>query len=125
MLFCIFCVILRLFKKLLCRTIGISYCEAGTSFHLFLNDAGVAFSAQSVGGMFGLYFLDKCPEGFSDVMKSDTKRFNIFFHSMLEEGIYFAPSVFEAGFVSIAHTDEVIDETLKAAKVAFEKVSQL
>ena len=84
-------------------------------------EAGVPFSAQSVGGMFGLYFLDKCPEGFSDVMKSDTKRFNVFFHSMLDQGVYFAPSVFEAGFVSITHTDEVIEETIRAAKTAFAK----
>ena len=88
-------------------------------------EAGVAFCARSVGGMFGLYFLDKCPEGFSDVMKSDTKRFNVFFHSMLDQGVYFAPSVFEAGFVSIAHTDEVIEETIKAAKVAFAKVAAM
>ena len=88
-------------------------------------EAGVPFCAQSVGGMFGLYFLDQCPEGFSDVMKSDTKRFNVFFHSMLEQGVYFAPSVFEAGFVSITHTDEVIEETIRAAKVAFAKVAQM
>ena len=87
--------------------------------------AGVTFSARSVGGMFGLYFLDKCPEGFADVMKSDTKRFNVFFHSMLDQGVYFAPSVFEAGFVSITHSDEVIDKTVKAAKVAFEKVASI
>lgn len=88
-------------------------------------DAGVAFCAQSVGGMFGLYFLEKCPQGFNDVMKSDTKRFNVFFHSMLDQGVYFAPSVFEAGFVSIAHTDEVIQETIEAAKKAFAKVAQM
>ena len=88
-------------------------------------EAGVAFCAQSVGGMFGLYFLEKCPEGFNDVMKSDTKRFNVFFHSMLDQGVYFAPSVFEAGFVSIAHTDEVIEETIRAAKVAFAKVAAM
>ena len=87
--------------------------------------AGVTFSARSVGGMFGLYFLDKCPEGFADVMKSDTKSFNVFFHSMLDQGVYFAPSVFEAGFVSITHSDEVIDETVEAAKVAFEKVASI
>ena len=89
------------------------------------DQAGVTFSARSVGGMFGLYFLDKCPEGFADVMKSDTKRFNVFFHSMLDQGVYFAPSVFEAGFVSITHSDEVIDKTVEAAKVAFEKVASI
>ena len=88
-------------------------------------EAGVAFTAQNVGGMFGLYFLDKLPEGFSDVMKSDTQRFNVFFHSMLDQGVYFAPSVFEAGFVSITHTDEVIDETIEAAKTAFAEVAKI
>ena len=88
-------------------------------------EAGVAFTAQNVGGMFGLYFLDKLPEGFSDVMKSDTRRFNVFFHSMLDQGVYFAPSVFEAGFVSITHTDEVIDETIEAAKTAFAEVAKI
>ena len=88
-------------------------------------EAGVAFTAQNVGGMFGLYFLEKLPEGFSDVMKSDTQRFNVFFHSMLDQGVYFAPSVFEAGFVSITHTDEVIDETIEAAKTAFAEVAKI
>ena len=88
-------------------------------------EAGVAFTAQNVGGMFGLYFLEKLPEGFSDVMKSDTQRFNVFFHSMLDQGVYFAPSVFEAAFVSITHTDEVIDETIEAAKTAFAEVAKI
>lgn len=88
-------------------------------------EAGVAFCAQNVGGMFGLYFLEQCPQGFKDVMKSDTNRFNVFFHSMLDQGVYFAPSVFEAGFVSIAHSDEVIEQTIDAAKKAFVKVAQM
>ena len=58
-------------------------------------------------------------------MKSDTNRFNVFFHSMLDQGVYFAPSVFEAGFVSIAHSDEVIEQTIDAAKKAFVKVAQM
>ena len=68
---------------------------------------GITFCADSVGGMFGLYILPSVPHGFADVMKSDTETFNRFFHGMLERGVYFAPSVFEAGFVSIMHTDEV------------------
>lgn len=88
-------------------------------------EAGVAFCAQNVGGMFGLYFLEQCPQGFKDVMKSDTNRFNVFFHSMLDQGVYFAPSVFEAGFVSIDHSDEVIEQTIDAAKKAFVKVAQM
>ena len=88
------------------------------------NEAGVPFAAQSIGGMFGIYFLDDLPQGFSDVMKSNTQRFNVFFHEMLDQGVHLAPSVFEAGFVSIAHDDAVIDETIEKAKVAFAKVAQ-
>ncbi|MFA7349953.1 MAG: glutamate-1-semialdehyde 2,1-aminomutase [Methylotenera sp.] len=82
-------------------------------------EAGVVFSAQSVGGMFGLYFCEKCPTSFNEVMQSDKEAFNKFFHSMLDSGIYLGPSAFEAGFVSAAHTNEDIAVTLQAAKKAF------
>jgi glutamate-1-semialdehyde 2,1-aminomutase len=82
-------------------------------------EAGVVFTAQSVGGMFGLYFSDKCPTSFDEVMQSNKENFNKFFHSMLDAGIYLAPSAFEAGFVSAAHTDEDIAFTIEAAKKAF------
>lgn len=82
-------------------------------------EAGVVFSAQSVGGMFGLYFSEKCPVSFAEVMQSNKENFNKFFHSMLDAGIYLAPSAFEAGFVSAAHTDEDIAFTIEAAKKAF------
>jgi glutamate-1-semialdehyde 2,1-aminomutase len=82
-------------------------------------DAGVVFSAQSVGGMFGLYFSEKCPNSFDEVMQSNKENFNKFFHSMLDAGIYLAPSAFEAGFVSAAHTDADIAFTIAAAKKAF------
>ncbi len=88
-------------------------------------DAGVAFTAQSIGGMFGIYFLEDVPRGFADVMKSDTRRFSVFFHEMLNQGVHLAPSVFEAGFVSIAHDDAVIDETIEAARKAFAKVAAM
>lgn len=88
-------------------------------------DAGVAFTAQSIGGMFGIYFLEEVPHGFADVMKSDTRRFSVFFHEMLNQGVHLAPSVFEAGFVSIAHDDAVIDETIEAARKAFAKVAAM
>lgn len=80
---------------------------------------GVPFSADSLGGMFGIYFLPEIPHGFADVMKSNTENFNRFFHGMLTRGVYFAPSTFEAGFTSIAHTDEVINATIEAAKETF------
>lgn len=83
--------------------------------------AGVQFAADSVGGMFGIYFLEDKPHGYSDVMKADQNRFNRFFHSVLDKGVYFAPSTFEAGFVSISHTDEVIDQSIQAAAEAFEE----
>jgi len=82
-------------------------------------EKGVAFSAQSVGGMFGVYFSDKCPTSYAEVMQSDKEAFNRFFHHMLEEGVYLAPSAFEAGFVSAAHGDAEIEKTLAAARKAF------
>jgi glutamate-1-semialdehyde 2,1-aminomutase len=81
--------------------------------------AGVPFSAQAVGGMFGFYFRSRAPESFAEVMESDGAAFNRFFHLMLERGVYFAPSAFEAGFVSAAHTAEDIDATVAAAVDAF------
>lgn len=82
-------------------------------------EKGVAFSAQSVGGMFGLYFAEKPPTSFAEVMRTDKEAFNRFFHSMLDKGIYFGPSAFEAGFVSAAHGDSEINQTLEAAKASF------
>lgn len=83
---------------------------------------GVTFSAQSLGGMFGLYFSEQCPTSFAEIMQSDKAAFNKFFHAMLDEGIYLGPSAFEAGFVSAAHTDEDIAQTIAAAKKAFESI---
>ncbi|MDP1596050.1 MAG: glutamate-1-semialdehyde 2,1-aminomutase [Methylotenera sp.] len=85
-------------------------------------DAGVIFNAQSVGGMFGLYFCEKCPTSYHEMMQSNKEHFNQFFHSMLDAGIYLGPSAFEAGFVSAAHSDEDIAKTLDVAKVAFSSI---
>ena len=82
-------------------------------------EAGVPFSAQSVGGMFGVYFSATCPGSFAEVMQADKQAFNRFFHAMLEEGVYLAPSAFEAGFVSIAHNEDDIAQTIAAARKAF------
>ena len=84
--------------------------------------AGVTFSAQSVGGMFGLYFCENCPSSFAEMMQSNKEAFNNFFHSMLDDGIYLGPSAYEAGFVSAAHTDEDIAITVAAAEKAFKKI---
>lgn len=86
-------------------------------------EAGVVFSAQSVGGMFGLYFSEQCPTSFAEVMQTNKDNFNLFFHSMLASGVYLGPSAFEAGFVSAAHTDDDIAFTLAAAKKAFALVA--
>ena len=77
---------------------------------------GVAFSAQSIGGMFGIYFRRSCPQSYAEVMECDKEAFNRFFHAMLEAGHYFAPSAFEAGFVSAAHSNADIAETIAAAE---------
>jgi glutamate-1-semialdehyde 2,1-aminomutase len=77
--------------------------------------AGVPFAAQSVGGMFGLYFADGVPDTYEAVMSCDRDRFNRFFHKMLDAGVYLAPSAFEAGFVSAAHTGDDIAATVALA----------
>jgi glutamate-1-semialdehyde 2,1-aminomutase len=84
---------------------------------------GIPFSAHNVGGMFGLYFRDSPPRSYTEVMQSDTAAFNQFFHAMLAEGVYFAPSAFEAGFVSSAHGTAELDKTTAGAHRAFEGLS--
>jgi len=80
---------------------------------------GVIFSAQAVGGMLGLYFRATPPTSYAEVMECDKEAFNHFFHAMLDEGVYLAPSAFEAGFVSAAHGDKEISATLAAAERIF------
>jgi len=80
---------------------------------------GIAFCAQAVGGMFGLYFTDTLPASYNEVMACDKERFNRFFHGMLEAGHYFAPASFEAGFVSAAHTEADVAATIAAADAVF------
>ena len=87
------------------------------------HEAGVKFSAQNVGGMFGVYFRATPPASYAEVMQCDKEAFNRFFHAMLDEGIYLAPSAFEAGFVSAAHSDDDIKATVNAAKNAFNKIN--
>ena len=83
------------------------------------HDAGLAFSAASLGGMFGLFFAKTAPGSYAEVMQCDRARFKRFFHAMLRRGIYLAPSAFEAGFVSSAHTRADIAATIDAARAAF------
>jgi glutamate-1-semialdehyde 2,1-aminomutase len=81
--------------------------------------AGARFCAQSIGGMFGVYFANRVPRSYSEVMACDKEAFGRFFHRMLDAGVYLAPSAFEAGFVSAAHTAEDIRRTAEAAASAF------
>ncbi len=83
----------------------------------------VPFSADSLGGMFGVFFRDRAPESYAQVMQSDRDAFNRFFHLMLEQGVYLAPSAFEAGFVSAAHGEEEIRKTVEAASLAFQRMT--
>ncbi|HJV28547.1 MAG TPA: glutamate-1-semialdehyde 2,1-aminomutase [Aromatoleum sp.] len=91
-----------------------------------LNEAaratGVTFCADSIGGMFGLYFSAAVPRSFNEVMGSDREAFNRFFHAMLDEGHFFAPSAFEAGFLSVAHTEADVAATVDAARKVFAKL---
>ncbi len=80
---------------------------------------GVAFAAQNIGGMFGLYFAACCPGSYDEVLACDKEAFNRFFHAMIAAGHYFAPSAFEAGFVSAAHSDAEIAATVAAADAYF------
>ncbi|HEX6361577.1 MAG TPA: glutamate-1-semialdehyde 2,1-aminomutase [Albitalea sp.] len=81
-------------------------------------EAGVPMSVDSEGGMFGFFFADALPQNYPAVMATDRDRFNRFFHGMLERGVYLAPALYEAGFVSAAHTQEDIDTTVRAAREA-------
>ncbi|MFO1305855.1 MAG: glutamate-1-semialdehyde 2,1-aminomutase [Burkholderiales bacterium] len=84
--------------------------------------ANVEFCAQSVGGMFGLYFAPRVPDSYDAVMACDKARFNRFFHAMLDAGVYLAPSAYEAGFVSAAHGEQDIRDTIAAAERIFPTV---
>ncbi|MDD5175892.1 MAG: glutamate-1-semialdehyde 2,1-aminomutase [Sterolibacterium sp.] len=84
---------------------------------------GVKFSAQAIGGMFGIYFRASPPGNYAEVMECDKDAFNGFFHALLDAGYYLAPSAFEAGFVSAAHGDADIDATVTAAQAIFKRFS--
>ena len=87
-------------------------------------DTGVTFSADSIGGMFGWYFADKIPQSYADMTASNVDGFKQFFHGMLNNGVAFGPSAYEASFMSAAHTPELIEETIAAARVAFASMAK-
>jgi glutamate-1-semialdehyde 2,1-aminomutase len=81
--------------------------------------AGQPFCGDSEGGMFGFFLMKELPQNYAKVMTTDGPKFNAFFHGMLDAGVYFAPALYEAGFVSAAHTDADIDATVAAARAHF------
>ncbi|NTW37071.1 MAG: glutamate-1-semialdehyde 2,1-aminomutase [Syntrophobacteraceae bacterium] len=91
--------------------------------HEMAYKAGLPMTLNRVGSMAGIFFLQGPVETFEDVMTADASRYTRFFHAMLEEGIYLAPSPFEAAFISTAHTPEVMDQVVKAAAMAFATVA--
>ncbi len=86
-------------------------------------EAGIPFCADSQGGMFGFFFLPELPQDYGQVMVTDSARFNRFFHAMLDRGVYLAPALYEAGFVSAAHGDEAIAATIEAARDALREMA--
>ncbi|OIQ86286.1 glutamate-1-semialdehyde 2,1-aminomutase [mine drainage metagenome] len=85
---------------------------------------GVRFKTDSEGGMFGFYFADALPRNYPDIARADVETFKRFFHAMLDRGVYLAPSMYEAGFVSAAHGPDVIAATLEAADAAFAQLAK-
>ena len=85
---------------------------------------GVEFTADSVGGMFGLYFASHTPQNYADMARSNIDGFKHFFHGMLDRNVAFGPSAYEAGFVSAAHTPELIDETIAVAHEVFKEMAK-
>ena len=81
--------------------------------------AGVPFATDFIGSMYGLYFAATLPQSYADMARTDTEAFKRFFHGMLERGVYFAPALYEAGFVSSAHSDADIEATVAAAREVF------
>ena len=101
--------------------LGARTAELATGLQAAAEGAGIAFSAASLGGMFGFFFCANPPRCYADVMLSDRARFNRFFHAMLKRGVYLAPSAFEAGFVSSAHSVADIAATINFARAAFDE----
>ncbi|QWD07768.1 glutamate-1-semialdehyde 2,1-aminomutase [Polynucleobacter paneuropaeus] len=88
------------------------------------DQASIPFAVDSVGGMFGFYFTSAVPTSFAEVTQSNIEAFKHFFHAMLDEGVYLAPSAYEAGFTSITHDNAVVDQIVKAAQKSFQKIQK-
>lgn len=100
-------------------SLGTTTTSLMTSLQSIADDAGIPFTTNHLGAMFGLFFSEQPVDSFDAVMACDTSRFNQFFNLMLAHGVNLAPSPFEAGFVSAAHGPAEIDATLNAARHAF------
>jgi glutamate-1-semialdehyde 2,1-aminomutase len=87
------------------------------------HQAAIPFAVDSVGGMFGFYFSEQVPTSYEAVTNTNIEAFKKFFHLMLDEGVYLAPSAYEAGFTSIAHTNDVIEAITAAAEKSFKKLN--
>ncbi|NND35899.1 MAG: glutamate-1-semialdehyde 2,1-aminomutase [Gammaproteobacteria bacterium] len=99
------------------ESLGARSAQLMTGFEAAAGDAGVPLATEHAGGMFGFVFTDDGPvRSFAQVAAADVERFKAFFHGMLAEGVYLAPSAFEAGFISAAHGDAEIETTLEAAR---------
>ena len=88
------------------------------------DQAGIPFAVDSVGGMFGFYFTSAVPSSFTEVTQSNIEAFKQFFHAMLDEGVYLAPSAYEAGFTSIKHDNAVVEQIINAAQKSFQKIQK-
>ena len=85
---------------------------------------GIPFCGDSEGGMFGFFLIDALPQNYGEVMQTDSARFNALFHGLLERGVYVAPALYEAGFVSAAHSAADIKTTVEAAEAVFKSLAR-
>lgn len=99
--------------------LGASARELVSGLNLLAEEAGIEFCSDSIGGMFGFYFSTEVPKSFEEIKAANQERFKRFFHLMLADGVFLAPSMFEAGFVCIKHDAEALEQTLASAKRAF------
>ncbi len=93
-----------------------------TNLSTLANQQGINFCAQNIGGMFGFYFLPQLPQNISHMQATNMQVFNAFFHAMLEQKVYLAPSAYEAGFTSCMHNKTILDEVLNKAELAFKQL---
>ena len=93
--------------------------ELVSNLNLLAHEAGIEFCSDNIGGMFGFYFSAEVPKSFEEVKAANQERFKHFFHLMLADGVFLAPSMFEAGFVCIKHDAQALEQTLASAKRAF------